>query len=95
MRPHEHRLLAEEAAAVDAEPGPRRDQHGLVADERDLAVGVARVQLLLHHLIEAEHADQVPRGPLATVEVDEGRLVLYWNERDTTTCPSTSIWQFF
>ena len=76
MGAHEHGLLTEEAAAVDAEPGPRRDQHRLVADEGDLAVGVARVQLLLHHLVEAEHADQVPRGTLATVEVDEGRLAL-------------------
>ena len=40
-------------------------------------MGIARVQLLLHHLVEAEHADQVPRGALATVEVDEGRLALW------------------
>ena len=39
-------------------------------------MGVGAAQLLLHHLVEAHHADQIARLPLAAVEVDEGRLGL-------------------
>lgn len=83
MRAHKHRLLTDEATTVDGEPGSRGNQHWLVPDEGDLPAGVALVELLLDGLVEAEHADEIPGGALATVEMDESRFVLkmagFWN----------------
>ena len=76
MRAHEHRLLTEEAAAVDGEPRARWHQHRLVAEKGDFPVGIGAVQLLLHDFVETHHADQIAGLALAAVEVNERRLGL-------------------
>lgn len=83
MRAHKHRLLTDETPTVDGEPGSWRNQHRLVPDKGDLPAGVSLVEFLLDGLVEAEHADEIPGGALATIEMNESRFVLemadFWN----------------